>query len=69
MADALPENVRTHIIAKSSHAHSALMKESMVNWQNSNNLVRLTTVRQLDELDMAEARAVDKVLQLPTVEV
>lgn len=68
MADALPDNVRTHIIAKSTHAHSALMKESMINWQNTNNLVRLSTTKQLDEYDIAEGRAIDKVLQLPTRE-
>ena len=68
MANALPPNVLTHIIAKSSHAHSQLMKESLINWQNSNNLVRLSTTKQLDEIDIAEGRAIDKVLQLPIKE-
>jgi hypothetical protein len=65
MADALPPNVRTHIIAKSSQAHSTLMKEGMGNWQSTNNLVRMSTAKQLDEYDIAEGRAIDKVLQLP----
>jgi len=61
----LPPNVRTHLFAKSAHAHSALMKESQINWQNTNNLIRLITTKMLDELDEAESRAVAKVLDLP----
>ena len=62
----LPNNIKAHIFAKSAHAHSALMKESQINWQNSNNLVRLIVGKMLDELDEAESMAVHKVLNLPT---
>lgn len=65
MADILPANIKSHIFAKSAHAHSTLMKESQGNWQNSNNLVRLITAKMLDEMDEAEAMAVHKVLNLP----
>ena len=41
------------------------MKESQINWQNTNNLIRLITTKMLDELDEAESRAVAKVLDLP----
>jgi hypothetical protein len=61
----LPANVRAHLSAKSAHAHSTLMKESMGNWQNSNNLVRLITTKMLDEPDPEESVAVRKVLNLP----
>lgn len=67
MENALPDNVFTHLVAKSAHAHSALMKESIGNFQNTNNLVRLVTTRMLDEIGPAESRAIDKVLQLPNV--
>lgn len=64
-ANVLPPNVRAHIMEKSASAHSTLMKESMGNWQNSNNLVRLITTKMLDEMDPEEAMAVNKVLALP----
>lgn len=66
--EALPPNVRTHIIAKSSHVHSQFMKEGVGNIQNSNNLVRLAAAKQYDEYDIAEGRAIDKVFQLPIKE-
>lgn len=65
-ANVLPGNVRAHLLGKSAHAHSTLMKESTGNWQNSNNLVRLITAKMLDEMDPEEAMAVNKVLALPT---
>jgi len=65
MNNVLPPNVRTHIFAKSAQAHSALMKESQINWQNTNNLVRLITTRMLDEAEPEESMAVSKVLALP----
>jgi hypothetical protein len=65
MTDVLPPNIKAHLFAKSAHAHSVLMKESAINWQNSNNLVRLITTKMLDELDPEESMAVNKVLGLP----
>lgn len=64
-ANVLPPNVRAHLFAKSAHGHATLMKESMGNWQNSNNLVRLITSKMLDEPDPEESMAVSKVLALP----
>lgn len=64
----LPPNVRAHLSGKSAHAHSTLMKESLGNWTNSNNLVRLITTKMLDEMDPEEAMAVNKVLALPKQE-
>lgn len=63
--NALPTNVRTHIIAKGSQVHSQLVKETVGNFQNTNNIVRMAMAKALDEFDSAEARAIDKVLQLP----
>jgi hypothetical protein len=68
MANVLPDNVKTQIHQRSAAGHSILMKEGTGNMQNTNNLVRMSTAKQLDEYDIAEARAIDKVLQLPTVE-
>lgn len=65
MASVLPPNVKSHIHAKSAHAHSLLMKEATGNQQNTNNLVRGAMTKALDEFDSLESRAVDKVLQLP----
>ena len=65
MANILPDNVRTHIIANSSQSHTILMKECTGNFMNTNNLVRMSGAKQLDEYDIAEGRAIDKVLELP----
>jgi hypothetical protein len=65
VANELPDNVRTHLFARSSQAHTNLVKESQGNWQNVNNLVRMVSLKHLDELQAAESRAVDKVLALP----
>jgi hypothetical protein len=66
MSVVLPANVKTHIHSKSAHVHSQLMKEATINQQNTNNIVRLAMAKALDEIDIVEARAIDKVLQLPT---
>lgn len=68
MSTVLTPNVKAHIHAKSAHVHSMLMKEATGNQQNTNNLVRIAMMKSLDEFDAAESRAIDKVLQLPTME-
>lgn len=67
-SNALPPNVLTHLLSKSSHVHSQLMKEGLINFQHAGNLVRLMTAKKLDEIGPAEARSVDKVLQLPVTQ-
>lgn len=68
MADpnnALPDNVKTKLHARTIGAHGSIMAEAKQNVLSSNNIVRHSAARQLDEPSPAQARSIDKILRLP----
>lgn len=64
----LPANVKTLLTAESSGAHTQHMTESKSNIANSNNIIRHSAARQLDEPSPQQARSIDKILRLPKTE-
>lgn len=62
---ALPANVKTKIQATSHLSHKILFNESTANAQSSNNIVRHSAARMVDEPSPQQARAIDKILRLP----
>lgn len=65
MVDGLPDNVRTTLRAHASATHTHHMNEIKGNIASSNNIVRHSSARMLDEGSPANARSVDKILRLP----
>ena len=63
---ALPANVKTHLQAASRAAHQNHMTEMKSNIASSNNVVRHSAARMIDEPSPQQARAIDKILRLPT---
>lgn len=61
----IPENVLTILRAHATSAHNHHMNEIKGNFGSSNNIVRHSSARMLDEGSPANARAVDKILRLP----
>jgi hypothetical protein len=61
----LPPNVKTTLRAHSAATHTHHMNEVKGNVASSNNIVRHSSARMLDEGSPANARAVDKILRLP----
>lgn len=62
---ALPANVKTKIQASFHTSHHVHMQESKSNFANSNNIVRHSAARMVDEPSPQQARAIDKILRLP----
>lgn len=61
----LPPRIKANL---KTHAHAANQRHTATQRANighANNLLRLVTVKQADELGPTEARSVDKVLRLP----
>lgn len=61
----LPENVATILRTESVGAHSQHMTEAKSNISNSNNIIRHSAARMIDEPSPAQARSIDKILRLP----
>ena len=66
MADALTPNVYTRLTSASVAGHTQHMRVVKTNVGNSNSLVRHSMARQVDEPSPQQARAIDKILRLPT---
>ena len=62
---AIPANVKTKIQASSHGAHVQRMHNSSANVQSSNNIVRHSAARMVDEPSPQQARSIDKILRLP----
>ena len=62
---AIPANVKTHLQSASKGAHSQHMTEMKSNIASSNNIVRHSAARMIDEPSPQQARAIDKILRLP----
>lgn len=63
---AIPTNVKTALQTEQIAAHTQHMTEIKATRAVTNGVVRTSAARQFDEPGPAEARAVDKVLRLPT---
>ena len=63
--DGLPDKVLTVIRAASRTSHTQHMHEAVSNISNSNNIVRHSAARMIDEPSPQQARAIDKILRLP----
>ena len=63
--DGIPKNVKTKIKASIRRAHSIRTNETVLNVQSSNNVVRHSAARMVDEPSPQQARAIDKILRLP----
>jgi len=61
----LPANTKTALKATSHGAHISLMNSTKHNIANANNIMRSVVVRMVDEGSPANARSVDKILNLP----
>jgi len=61
----LPDRVRTVLRSEASGAHTQHMNESKSNISSSNNIVRHSAARMIDEPSPQQARAIDKILRLP----
>jgi len=61
----IPQNVKTKLQSTSQAQHTLLMGESRGNIQSSNNIVRHSAARMIDEPSPQQARAIDKILRLP----
>lgn len=61
----LPARVKAVLRTESVGAHTQHMNEAKSNIASSNNIVRHSSARMLDEGSPANARAVDKILNLP----
>ena len=64
MAD-LPPRLKTILESESHGAHTQHMTEVKTNIAHANNVLRVQTIKQQDELGPEESRAVAKVLALP----
>ena len=63
--DGLPENVMANLRASSTAAHTQHMFDAISNIASSNNIVRHSAARMIDEPSPQQARAIDKILRLP----
>lgn len=61
----IPANVKTKIQAASHSAHQVHMADVKANVASSNNIIRHSAARQIDEPGPAQARAIDKILRTP----
>lgn len=65
MADALPPNVKTKLHSSFHSNHTLHFAELKSNVASSNNIVRHSAARMVDEPSPQQARAIDKILRLP----
>lgn len=61
----LPPNIQAQLRAESMGAHTQHMFDAVSNISNSNNIVRHSAARMVDEPSPQQARAIDKILRLP----
>ena len=61
----VPANVKTKIQSRFHDAHSVHMADAKANITSSNNIVRHSAARMIDEPSPQQARAIDKILRLP----
>ena len=61
----LPANVKSLLQARSHTSHQHHMGELKGHIASSNNIVRHSAARMVDEPSPQQARAIDKVLRLP----
>lgn len=61
----IPANVKTKLQASSHANHITHMAEARANITSSNNVVRHSAARMVDEPSPQQARAIDKILRLP----
>ena len=62
----IPANIKTLLQSESVGAHSQHLPEIKSSRGVSNAVVRFSAAKQFDEPTPASARAIDKVLRLPT---
>lgn len=62
---ALPVNVKAKLEASFHAAHTTYMIEAKSNVRSANNVIRHSAARMFDEPSPAQARAIDKILNLP----
>lgn len=62
---ALPPNVKTKLQVTSHKIHQSIMAQSRLNISSSNNIVRHSAAKQVDEVSPEAARSIDKILRLP----
>ncbi len=62
---AMPPNVVTKLQSSMHASHSLHMAEIKSNIASSNNIVRHSAARMIDEPSPQQARAIDKILRLP----
>lgn len=65
MSHNLPEKVMTHLKQEMIGAHTQHMHEAVSNQASSNNIIRHSAARQVDEIGPAAARSIDKILRNP----
>jgi hypothetical protein len=61
----LPAKMKALLQSESHAAHTQHMTEAKSNISNSNNIVRHSAARMVDEPSPQQARAIDKILRLP----
>lgn len=62
---AIPPNVKTLLHSVTHGAHTQHMVDTKANFASSNNIVRHSAARMVDEPSPQQARAIDKILRLP----
>ena len=62
---AIPVNVKTKLEASGHAIHQSAMHRSRENVMSSNNIVRHSAAKQMDEVGPEAARSIDKILRLP----
>lgn len=61
----IPARVKAALLTETHGAHTQHMFSSKSNAANSNNIVRHSAARMIDEASPQQARAIDKILRLP----
>lgn len=61
----LPPNIMATLRSESMASHTQHMFDAISNIANSNNIVRHSAARMIDEPSPQQARAIDKILRLP----
>lgn len=61
----IPPNCMTKLQVTSHKIHQEIMAQSRLNIMSSNNIVRHSAAKQMDEVGPEAARSIDKILRLP----
>lgn len=61
----LPPRLKAHLKSEMIAAHTQHMTDAKSNIGSSNNIVRHSAARMVDEPSPQQARAIDKILRLP----